>query len=221
MERLLKGYARFTSQVYPREKSIYDQHVAEQHPIALVITCSDSRVIPEQILQCTPGDIFLCRNPGNMVPPYGELLGGVSATIEYAVLALEVRNIVILGHSDCGAMKGVLRPELTTDMPTVSSWLRHGDAARRITRENYQNLADEKMLEVLTAENVLAQIENLRTHPSVAARLARGQMDLHAWTFHLKTGKLHAFDVDRGRFLELDGSTLPRATPKPRRVVTV
>jgi carbonic anhydrase len=157
-----------------------------------------------------------------MVPPYGELLGGVSATIEYAVMALDVRNIIVMGHSDCGAMHGVLRPENVSDMPTVSSWLHHGDAARRIAKENYPNLSEAKMLEVLTAENVVAQVENLRTHPSVAARLARGQMSLHAWIFQINTGRLHAFDVERGRFVEMDGSCAPpHATPRPRRVVTV
>lgn len=218
----MKGYAHFLSEVYPKEKPIFDKLAGEQHPIALVITCSDSRVIPQQILQCQPGDIFICRNPGNMVPPYGELLGGVSATIEYAVLALDVPNIIVLGHSDCGAMHGVLRPENVTDMPTVSSWLHHGDVARRIVKENYPNLSDSKKAEALTAENVLAQIENLRTHPSVAARLARGQISLHAWIFYINTGRLHAFDVDRGRFVEMDGvAPLPGAITKPRRVVSV
>jgi carbonic anhydrase len=222
MDRLMQGYARFLSDVYPKEKPTFDRLAGEQHPIALVITCSDSRVIPQQILQCQPGDIFLCRNPGNMVPAYGELLGGVSATIEYAVLALDVPNIIVLGHSDCGAMHGVLHPENVTDMPTVASWLRHGDAARRIVKENYPNLAEPKMIDVLIAENVLAQLENLRTHPSVAARLARGQMTLHAWIFQISTGRLHAFDVERGRFLEMDGVTrLPYATSRPRRVVSV
>ena len=221
MDRLMKGYRRFLSDVYPKEKPIYDSLAGEQHPSALVITCSDSRIMPQQILQCEPGEIFICRNAGNMVPPYGELLGGVSATIEYAVMALQVENIIVLGHSDCGAMHGVLRPELVSDMPTVASWLRHGEAARRIVKENYPNLAEDKVIDVLTAENVLAQLENLRTHPSVAARLARGHMSLHAWIFNIKTGRLHAFDVERARFLELDGSALPNATPKPRRVVTV
>jgi len=221
MDRLLKGLARFQKDVFPKQKEAYEHLAGEQHPIALFITCADSRILPQVITQAGPGDLFICRNAGNMIPPYGELHGGVSATIEYAVLALDVRDIVVLGHSDCGAMRGVLHPETVADMPTVATWLRHSDTARRMVKENYPNLSEEKAIEAVTAENVIAQLENLKTHPSVAARLARGHIQLHGWLFHIKTGMVDAFDGERGRFVPLDGLSLPHATPRPRNIMTV
>lgn len=221
MDRLLKGLTRFQNDVFPKQREAYENLAGEQHPIALFITCADSRILPQVITQAGPGDLFICRNAGNMVPPYGELHGGVSATIEYAVLALSVPNIVVLGHSDCGAMKGVLHPETVADMPTVATWLRHSDTARRMVKENYPNLSEEKAIEAVTAENVIAQLENLKTHPSVAARLARSHIQLHGWLFHIKTGLVDAFDAERGRFVPLDGTSLPHATPRPRSIMTV
>jgi carbonic anhydrase len=222
MERLLKGFAKFQADVFPKQREAYEHLAGEQHPIALFITCADSRILPQVITQAGPGDLFICRNAGNMIPPYGELHGGVSATIEYAVLALSVPNIVVLGHSDCGAMKGVLNPETVADMPTVATWLRHADTARRMVKENYPNLSEEKAIEAITAENVIAQLENLKTHPSVAARLARGQIQLHGWLFHIKTGNVTAFDAERGRFVPLEGLlSAPHATPRSRNIMAV
>src|SRR3954454_22507395 len=116
MQRLIEGVSKFQREVFPSKRELFEQLSSSQKPDALFITCSDSRVVPELFTQAGPGDLFLCRNAGNMVPPYGEMAGGVSATIEYAVLALGVRHIVVCGHTDCGAMKGVLHPELVKDM---------------------------------------------------------------------------------------------------------
>src|SRR5512140_1034345 len=111
MERLLRGLSKFQNEVFPKQKHLFQQLADRQNPRALFITCADSRVVPQLITQADPGDLFICRNAGNIVPPYGEMNGGVSATIEYAVMALEVRHLVICGHSDCGAMRAVMNPE--------------------------------------------------------------------------------------------------------------
>ncbi|HYZ85650.1 MAG TPA: carbonic anhydrase [Bryobacteraceae bacterium] len=205
MERLLAGVAKFRREVFPMQFELFQKLANKQHPGALFITCADSRVVPNLITMTDPGDLFVCRTAGNMVPPYGEVHGGVSATIEYAVLALNVRHIVILGHSDCGAMKGILHPEAVQSMPTVASWLRHGDVARRITQEVYPDLPEERKLDVLTHENLIAQLQNLETHPSVAARMRRKELSVHAWMYYIETGKVEAYDHVAKGFVEIGG----------------
>ena len=166
--------------------------------------------------QSGPGDLFICRNAGNMIPPYGNMTGGVSATIEYAVLALNIEHIIICGHSDCGAMKGVLYPETVADMPTVRDWLAQGEMARRIVREAYPEMPEHEMLDVLVKENVVAQLEHLKTHPSVASRLATGRIGIHGWVFHIHQGRIEAWDAEQGRFVPIDEYDITSATPKPR-----
>src|SRR5215831_1585436 len=134
-ERLLAGVRRFQREVYPTQKAAY-QHVMRQgqKPHALFITCADSRIDPELITQSGPGEIFVSRNIGNLVPAYGEMSGSVSAIIEYGVAALQVSQVVVCGHTDCGAMIGLLHQEKVTQLPIVKSWLRNGEAALSIVR---------------------------------------------------------------------------------------
>jgi carbonic anhydrase len=204
MQRLLDGVSRFQREVFPRQKDLFEGLAEHQNPEALFITCADSRVVPDLITQSNPGDLFICRNAGNMVPPYGEVQGGVSATIEYAVCVLNVRQIIVCGHTDCGAMKGILHPESLAEMPTVKSWLSHGELARRIVKENYPDLCGEEKLHALTGENVVAQLDHLRTHPSVAVRIARGELQLHAWVYHIRSGEVQAWDAEQCRYVPLE-----------------
>src|SRR6184192_157353 len=126
LKELKAGIRRFRTEIYPKNEATYLQSVSEpQRPHALFVTCADSRIDPELLTQSGPGDLFVTRNIGNLVPAYGEMLGGVSAVIEYAVAGLEVENIVICGHADCGAMKALVRPESISKMPTVKAWLRN------------------------------------------------------------------------------------------------
>src|SRR5271170_8095162 len=163
LEELKAGVRRFRTEVYPDNKAAYVKAASEpQKPHALIVTCADSRIDPELITQSQPGDIFVTRNVGNLVPAYGEMLGGVSAVIEYAVTALKVQHVVVCGHSDCGAMKGLLNPESLATMPTVKSWLKNAHAALSVA----ESLAepDEKpsaLLRRLTEENVLLQMQHL------------------------------------------------------------
>lgn len=215
MERLLRGLSKFQKEVFPKQQHLFKQLASSQKPRALFVTCADSRVVPPLITQSDPGDLFICRNAGNMVPPYGEMNGGVSATIEYAVMALGVRHIVICGHSDCGAMRGVMNPEAVRRMPTVAAWLRHGDLARQVVEEKY-NVTDENVrLDLLIKENIIAQIDHLKTHPSVAARLATDRIELHGWHYYIESGRVEAYDAERGRFVELQGIA-PPGTIRPR-----
>ena len=210
---MARGVARFQGEVYPRERGLYRKLVHDgQKPKALMISCADSRVIPEMITQCGPGELFVCRNAGNIVPPFGQMTGGVSSVIEYAVLALGVRDIIVCGHSDCGAMGALLHPEKLAGMPSVAAWLHHSQAAQRIVE---QTLRCDAPLEdrhcALAKENVIVQINHLRTHPSVAAGLATGNLTLHGWLFQLEHGSVLAFDGNTGLFAPMDDDMPPVA----------
>jgi carbonic anhydrase len=201
MQKILDGVKKFRSEVYPRHRDLFEKLATAQSPDVLFITCADSRVVPQMITQSDAGELFVCRNAGNMVPPYGEVHGGVSATIEYAVEVLNVRNVIVCGHTDCGAMKGVLHPEAVASLPTVKTWLAHGDRARRVVQHKYRDLSEQAQLHAITEENVLAQLDNLRTHPSVAARLATGDIALHGWVYHIRTGEVEVWDPQQSRFV--------------------
>jgi carbonic anhydrase len=126
LRQIVDGFLRFHHDVFPQQEELFKKLATAQAPKAMFITCADSRIVPELITQSSPGDLFVTRNVGNVVPPYGQMNGGVSTAIEYAVLALGVQHIIICGHSDCGAMRAVLNPDSLEKMPTVKAWLRHG-----------------------------------------------------------------------------------------------
>ncbi|MFP6850537.1 MAG: carbonic anhydrase [Pseudomonas sp.] len=215
LDTLIQGFRRFRQDIYPGQQALFKRLANAQQPGAMFITCADSRIVPELITQSDPGTLFVTRNVGNVVPPYGQMNGGVSTAIEYAVLALGVRHIIVCGHSDCGAMKAVLNPSSLDGMPTVRAWLRHAEVARSVVERNC-NCGAHETLGVLTEENVVAQLDHLRTHPSVAARLASGQLSIHGWVYDINAGTIRAYDVGIGRFFPLDGDEQPSATPQPR-----
>lgn len=200
MQKLLDGLHHFQSSVFSTQRELFERLATGQNPETLFITCSDSRITPSLITQTVPGDLFILRNAGNMVPAYGVAAGGEAATIEFAVAALGVRDIIICGHSHCGAMKGLLDPSIVKDIPAVAAWLKNAESTRRIMIENYKELSGASLLSACVQENVLAQMENLRTHPSVAARLARKQVALHGWVYKIETGEVFAYDPSAGQF---------------------
>jgi carbonic anhydrase len=201
-ERLRAGVLRFQREVYPELAAAYREVVREgQKPHALFLTCADSRVDPELITQSGPGEIFVSRNIGNLVPAYGDALGGVSAILEYAVAGLEVSQVVVCGHTECGAMTGLLHPEKVEQLPIVKSWLRHAETALSIVR-NRNTAPDERAaLEELIEENVLLQLHHLRTHPSVAGRMARGLLGLSGWVYDIGHGTVRIHNEEQGKFL--------------------
>ncbi len=200
IRRLIDGVRRFTTDVFPERRGQFQKLASGQNPSTLFITCADSRIVPEMLTQTEPGDLFVCRNIGNVVPAYGEMMGGVSAVVEFACTALEVRDIVVCGHSDCGAMKAMLNPDesILRAMPTVSSWLRNADAARSVVSAVHPDLAGEELVEALVAQNVRTQIAHLRTHPAVAGRLAKREVALHGWVYDIKTGEVVSIDETTG-----------------------
>ncbi|MGD0103827.1 MAG: carbonic anhydrase [Rhodopila sp.] len=213
--RLLDGVRRFRAQVYPKRQELFDSLANGQSPHTLFITCADSRISPEMITQSDPGELFVCRNIGNVVPAYGEMLGGVSAVVEYACEGLGVSDIVICGHSDCGAMKALLTPDadILRRMPTVSSWLRNAEAARSVVEMTQSDLDAPGKLSALVEQNVRVQLANLRTHPSVAARLAAGTLALHGWVFGIDRGTISVFDEREQRLLPIEPVKVGAAVP--------
>jgi carbonic anhydrase len=196
VRRLLEGVKLFRRSAFPAQKQLFERLATGQSPDTLFITCADSRVSPELITQSAPGNLFVCRNIGNIVPAYGEMMGGVSAVVEYACVALGVSDVVVCGHSDCGAMKGLLHPEKhgLEKMPTVSSWLRNAEAARSVIAVTKPDLQGEPQVEALVEQNVRLQLAHLRTHPSVAAGVADGKLTLRGWVYDIKSGQVSEFD---------------------------
>ncbi len=200
LERLLTGVRQFRQKEFPSRSELYAQITRDgQKPHTLFVTCADSRLDPELLTGSGPGDIFVSRNIGNVVPAYGGMLGGVSAVIEYAVSALEVSQIVVCGHSDCGAMKSLLRPESLAKLPTVKRWLTSAEAAVSVTDAICAREDGQKFLCSLVEQNVLLQISHLKTHPSVAGQMARGHLEIRGWVFDINSGEVR-MSGDNGQF---------------------
>jgi carbonic anhydrase len=213
VESILRGLKRFRKKVYPKHRELFQKLALSQRPTALFITCADSRIDPCLLTQTQPGELFLCRVIGNIVPPYPETIGGVSATIEYAVGVLGVPDVILCGHTDCGVMKGVLNPDALKPLANVSAWLNHALPAREAlvkpgtdspgaySPETY--LTDPDFLLTLTERNVVEQLKNLRTHPSVAARLEQGNLKLHGWVYHIGKGMVTTYSPSKEKFIHV------------------
>lgn len=217
MEKIIAGVKQFRRQVYPENRTLFEGLAKrQQKPIALFITCADSRIHPNMITQTEPGDLFLIRNAGNIIPPYGFAVGGEGATVEYSVEVLGIRNIIVCGHSQCGAMKALLDEKSLADLPSAKAWFSHAESTRRIVRQKYKDLSPEDLAVVATEENVLVQMNNLSTHPSVAARLSAGELRVFGWYYDIGTGMILQYDQNQGHFAEIDGEAFAVA-PLPIR----
>lgn len=216
MQKLVQGVHQFQASIFRDKRELFDRLANSQNPQAMFITCSDSRVNPNLITQTEPGELFLLRNVGNLIPPYGATTGGEEAAVEYAIEALGIQDIILCGHTGCGAMQGLLNPESLARMPRVARWLSHADSTQRIMEQLYPHLRGEDLLTATVEENVLVQLENLRTHPSVAAGLAKGSVKLHGWVYKIRTGEVFAFDPERSQFISLSDDAKPIASAAAR-----
>jgi carbonic anhydrase len=214
MQKLIEGIHNFQANLFTSQRERFERLADGQHPETLFITCSDSRINPNLITQTEPGELFIIRNAGNIVPPFGVANGGEAATIEFAIIGLGVRDIVICGHSHCGAINGLLHPEKLTKLPTMAAWLAHAEGTRWIAQQRYQGLSERDWLNVSIQENVLVQLENLRTHPAVATGIASGQLKLHGWVYKFETGQVFAYSPHDGQFLPI--SDVAVAEPEVR-----
>lgn len=210
MKKLITGLRDFKTNYYSTHQDLFEQLAHGQKPRVLFITCSDSRIVPNLMTNTDVGDIFVIRNAGNIIPPYGAANGGEGAAVEYAIHALGIQQIVVCGHSHCGAMKGLLKREaLEAEMPLVSEWLKHAEATRRLIRDNYSHYEGEELLEATVAENVLTQIENLQTYPVVHSRLHQGTLKIYGWVYYLETAEVLAYDAESHSYVAPQ-SQLPR-----------
>lgn len=204
MQKLVEGLHKFENDIFGSQRKLFSELAKGQKPEALFITCSDSRINPNLLTQTGPGDIFILRNAGNIVPPYGSAAtGGEAATIEYAIAALGVRHVVLCGHTHCGAMQGLLQPEKLADLPLVRNWLQYAEATRQIVKSNYGHLEGDALLKATVEENVLVQLEHLRTYPAVRSRLARGELWLYGWVYKLEAGQVFQYAPERGQYEHL------------------
>ena len=199
MNHLLPGLRKFTHEVFPSQQPLFERLSQGQHPHTLLITCSDSRIDPNLVTQTQPGELFIVRNAGNIVPPYGGSGGGEEAAIEFAVDGLQVSNIVICGHSHCGAMAALANPEKIESLPSVARWLKYAQATKR--RLEAASGDWPPPVSRVVEENVLVQADNLRTHPSVSAALRQGRVRIFGWVYHFETGAVTVYNPNAGSFV--------------------
>jgi carbonic anhydrase len=201
VERIREGVRRFRREIFPQKRELYERLAEKQTPQALFLTCGDSRIASSLLTGTEPGQIFVERTPGNIVPVYNaDDRVGVSASIEYSVAVLGVRDIIVCGHSACGAMKALLNPHLLADIPATARWLTFAAPAVARLDTTHSGLDEERRVETLTKLNVIEQIAHLHTHPVVEARLKAGVLGLHGWFYEIHTGRVDAYDPDTGAF---------------------
>ena len=195
MKSVIQGILKFQSHEQPSKQALFDQLAGAQSPDVLLVTCADSRIDPGLITQTNPGELFICRNAGNIVPPLPDYSGDIAASVEFGVAALGVKHIIVMGHTDCGAMKGAMNREAVAALPKVYEWLGYAEEAASAAADNPAD-----PLLAVTEANVLLQLRNLRTHPAVSAGLDAGSIDLHGWVYHIGSGAVTCHDSGTGQF---------------------
>jgi carbonic anhydrase len=209
VEKIIRGVINFKKNVFPKHKDLFEHLIEEgQSPDILFITCSDSRIDPNMVTGSKPGDLFIFRNVGNVVPPHSKETGGTTSAIEYAVAVLGVRHIIICGHTDCGAITGALDTDKLVGLPHVKEWLGHCRSAMEVVRERNGMASGTPLghehLDEAIEENVFQQVQHLRTHPSVAAKLATKKIKVHGWVYDIKSGSVKCAVHDEFRFVPFE-----------------
>jgi len=205
MQRLIAGHRKFLADVFPARKDQFKLLADSQAPEFLFITCSDSRIVPDLILGTGPGELFIARSIGNVVPVTANDVDGCTATIEYAVEALRVKHAIICGHSDCGAMKAALHKKALENLPKAKRWLDHVEAA--FNHRQPLNPLDGSHVELasLIRGNVVAQLQNLRAQPCVKRAEAEGRLKIHGWYYDILSGRIERYDEPQKKFAPLLG----------------
>lgn len=202
MQKLQAGIHSFQANYFARNRRLFEQLAEGQRPETLFITCCDSRVVPNLITSSAPGELFIVRNIGNIVPALNHgVIGGVAAAIEYAVQVLKVDEIVICGHTQCGAIDAIMHPERIAHLPLTSRWVKESASIPALIAERYGNLEGEALMNAAVEENVLLQLENLRTFDFVAEKLDNGSLSVSGWVFHIATGVIFDYDPESEQFV--------------------
>ncbi len=203
MQQLIEGHKRFLAEVFPAKKSHFHLLAEGQTPEWLFITCADSRVVPDLILGTEPGDLFIARSIGNVVPVTSHDVDGVTATIEYAVEVLKVRHAIVCGHSDCGALKAALDRTSLENLPQARRWLKHVQSAFAYRQPLNPADGDSAELAALIRGNVVVQMTNLCAQPPVRSAVAEGRLTVHGWYYDILTGRIEEYDEHQRKFLPL------------------
>lgn len=217
MRNIFEGLSLFQRIAYPRHRDLFERLAKNQSPQAVFVACSDSRVVPNLLVQAEPGDLFIVRNAGNIVPPVGSGYGGTIASLEYAIFGLGIRDVILCGHSNCGAMKGVLHPEKLGDLPAVKQWVTYAEPARRAVEEAHPGVDDEKALDLAVEYNVIAQVRNVLTYPRIRPLVERNELELYGWVYDIATGHVKGLDATGRRFVSLGGDE--KGSPDERHVL--
>jgi carbonic anhydrase len=202
--RIIQGVQKFQRRIFGEKEALFKKLGEGQSPLALMITCSDSRINPNLLTQTEPGELFILRNAGNLVPPCSEVPSGEAATVEYALHHLHVRDVIVCGHSRCGAIQGLLSPAALDAMPQVKRWLEFARPVLDRLPQEDKTLAPATMLGFAIEQNVLVQVEHLKTYPVVQMALAAGKLRLHAWVYHFELGRVMAHVPGKERFVPLE-----------------
>ena len=211
MHRLISGMRKFRTNVFPSHRLQFEELAAGQKPSTMFITCSDSRIVPELLTQTQPGELFVLRNAGNLVPPGTAAMSGEAATIEYAIQVLKVEDVIVCGHSHCGAIAGLLRPKSLEGLPAVEQWLGHAESVyREIEEQRFLRDGDDDLLTTAVKANVVVQLGHLRSYPAVAEAEARGDVRLHGCFYRFETGEVTVFDDAQKRFGPLGAGSEPQ-----------
>lgn len=193
MKKLIEGLRHFQQNIHWQRQELFDRSTSGQKPQALLVTCSDSRVLPDQLMQADPGDLFVHRNAGNLIPN-PETPSGEAATIEYALTNLGVSDIVVCGHYRCGAIKALLDADLQPQESPIGAWLKHASETLTVMEKDHSQLVGQERWDKAVEQNVLVQLRSLTNHPTVAAGLAAGKLRLHAWVLRFESSEVMAFD---------------------------
>jgi len=203
LQKLIEGHQRFLAEAFPQRRDQFHLLAEGQQPETLFVTCADSRIVPDLILQTQPGDLFLCRNAGNVIPRAGEPAGGVSATVEYAVEVLRVRQLIICGHSDCGVIRALMAPHALDGLSSVQDWLQHVEPAWQYLDEVEHHAGELTRHTALTHANVLVQLDNLKTHGYIQRATAEGRLQIHGWYYDILSGTIECYDEAARKFVPL------------------
>ncbi|GAC1352047.1 MAG: carbonic anhydrase [Polyangiales bacterium] len=203
MQKMVKGIHSFQKGFFAQHRDLFKELALKgQRPDTLFLTCSDSRVLPNHITGTGPGELFIVRNVGNVIPRM-DLVGGTAAAIEFGVEVLEVDHIVVCGHTQCGAIEAILDPKRTESLPFVKQWLLQTERVRTVIHERYKHLPVEEQKVAAVEENVLMQLEHLREYAFVNKRLAEGKLSLSGWVFDVETGDVFDYDPIQCDFIPL------------------
>lgn len=204
-----RGYREFKDLHFQEHEQEFVRLIEQgQSPETLLITCSDSRVVPDLLLKTRPGDLFVVRTAGNFVPPYQvNCPDGVSASIQYAIEVLGIKHIIICGHSHCGAVQGLFQELDPTKFNLVENWIKFGKPAKQITLEISQpGTPKEELYKTAEKISVLVQLKNLLSYPFIKSRVEKDTIALHGWYYTIETGKIEYYDPLQNQFVSLKGA---------------